>query len=81
MVFLMFTDDPTKMTVTWSTVSDPQASICEYGTAGLDMKVNGFRTTFVDGGDERRTQIIHRVTLTDLIPGSAYRTYRRDVLT
>lgn len=69
---LSYPDDPTKMTVTWSTMSDTNSSVCEYGLESLNTTATGYSKVFTDGGDEKRTQIIHRVTLTDLIPGETY---------
>ncbi|GAB6031716.1 hypothetical protein CHUAL_009463 [Chamberlinius hualienensis] len=69
---LSYPDDPTKMTVTWSTHTDTNASICEYGISSLDMQATGYRTLFVDGGKYHRSQVIHHVVLTDLKPGKKY---------
>lgn len=60
--------------VTWST-SNKTESIVEYslwGEALFSQKAKGNYTIFTDGGPENRTMYIHRVTLTDLRPGSAY---------
>lgn len=62
------------MVVTWST-SNQTESVVEYslwGEALFSQKAKGNYTVFTDGGTENRTTYIHRVTLTDLRPGSAY---------
>lgn len=72
-IHLSYPDIPTKMTATWSTFSDTNSSICEYGeTRLLSHWAEGFSTLFVDGGPQRHSQFIHRVTMTDLIPGQKY---------
>ncbi|XP_072023966.1 acid phosphatase type 7-like [Amphiura filiformis] len=62
------------MMVTWNTFSDTKESMVEFGfkVENLNMTASGSRTKFVDGGLEKHTQYIHRVTLTNLIPGSLY---------
>jgi len=69
---LSYPDDPTQMYVTWSTMYDTNSSICEYGTSSLELQAEGYSTLFTDGGEEQRSQTIHRVTLTDLTPGQRY---------
>ncbi|KAA0711625.1 Acid phosphatase type 7 [Triplophysa tibetana] len=62
------------MVVTWST-SNRTESVVEYslwGDALFRKKAKGNYTVFTDGGTEKRTSYIHRVTLTDLRHGSAY---------
>ncbi|KAI7804956.1 putative iron/zinc purple acid phosphatase-like protein-like, partial [Triplophysa rosa] len=62
------------MVVTWST-SNQTESVVEYsvwGDALFRKKAKGNYTVFTDGGTENRTTYVHRVTLTDLRPGSAY---------
>lgn len=61
------------MFITWSTLSDPESSIVEYGTNVLsERRVNGTRSNFTDAGPYQLTQIIHRVKLVDLEPGQQY---------
>ncbi|XP_072050925.1 acid phosphatase type 7-like [Amphiura filiformis] len=73
-VHLSATGDPTQMMVTWSTFSDTKESTVEFGfqVENMTMTASGSRTKFVDGGTEKHTQYIHRVTLTKLKPGSLY---------
>lgn len=60
------------MIVTWVTLSRTPASIVEYGLSDLTMTAKGELEVFVDGGQERRSICVHRVTLTGLIPGQKY---------
>ena len=59
------------MVVTWST-RDDTASIVQYGMQRITMVAKGNSTKFVDGGAEKATQYIHRVTLTNLKPKTRY---------
>ncbi|XP_017771060.1 PREDICTED: acid phosphatase type 7 [Nicrophorus vespilloides] len=58
--------------VTWSTFNDTKESIVEYGIGGMVLKAYGNSTVFVDGGKNKHTQYIHRVTLPNLNPKSKY---------
>lgn len=70
---LSYPDDPTQMTVTWTTFDDTNSSICKYGEGSLyEFMAIGSSSQFVDGGIEHRTQWIHRVTLDGLTPGQRY---------
>ncbi|XP_034952744.1 acid phosphatase type 7 [Chelonus insularis] len=71
-VHLAFGESTHDIVVTWSTVDDPGESIVEYGIRGLILKAKGTRTKFIDGGNEKRHQYIHRVYLKDLTPGQKY---------
>lgn len=70
--FCFFPASPTEMTVTWVTLSQVNASVVEYGIDNLIMVAKGNETAFEDGGTEKRVLYIHRVTLTNLIPGQRY---------
>ena len=61
------------MVITWSTVENPNGTIVEFGRKHLAERVaRGNVTEFVDKGDYHLRQFIHRVTLTDLVPGERY---------
>ena len=60
------------MVVTWSTMNVTQRAVCGYGIDTTNMMANGSITKFVDGGPQQHTQFIHRVTLTNLKPGTKY---------
>ncbi|KAG9336512.1 hypothetical protein JZ751_002859 [Albula glossodonta] len=62
------------MVITWTTFNKTE-SLVEYSMWGgklFDLKAKGTSTIFEDGGSEKRKLYIHRVTLLDLRPGSAY---------
>lgn len=52
--------------VTWSTMDDvgSDGSIVEYGINGFALRASGTTQKFVDGGSEKHTQYIHRVSWT-----------------
>lgn len=58
--------------MTWSTKNNTEESIVEYGIEGLILTAVGYSTPFVDGGNEKQVQYIHRVWLKNLTPDSKY---------
>lgn len=58
--------------MTWSTRNDTNESIVEYGIGGLILTATGYSTPFIDGGNEKQKQYIHRVWLKNLTPNSKY---------
>jgi hypothetical protein len=65
-------DTLTDVFVTWNTASDTEASIVVYWDNGFIMTANGTSTLFVNGGNEKRKQYIHRVKLPNLTPARKY---------
>ncbi|KAJ8290422.1 hypothetical protein GJAV_G00012650 [Gymnothorax javanicus] len=73
-VHISYPGDPYSMVVTWTTFNATE-SVVEYNVWGgklFDLTAKGASTIFEDGGSENRKLYIHRVTLTDLKPGSPY---------
>lgn len=60
------------MIVTWVTLDHVNESVVEYGVGQVYKRKHGSNHVFTDGGKEKRTMIIHRVLLKDLIPGETY---------
>ena len=61
------------MIVTWITINPINESIVEYGFDDqLDLRATGTVSIFQDGGSEKRREYIHRVILSNLIPGERY---------
>lgn len=71
-VHIAYGENIYEIVVTWSTKNDTGESIVEYGINGFAMKANGYSTKFIDGGDKKESQYIHRVTLPGLTPDSRY---------
>lgn len=66
---------PGSMQITWTTFNETEESTVEYGLWDgrlFELTAKGKATLFVDGGSEGRKMYIHRVTLIDLRPASAY---------
>lgn len=74
-VHLSYGENVYEITVTWSTFSDTEESLVEYGIGGFAMVAKGNRTLFIDGGNEKRSQYIHRVKLSGLAPDTKYSKY------
>ena len=62
------------MTVTWNT-PDKCQSVVQYGLQADNFtdKQTGDVSKFVDTGDARRTQYVHRAVMKNLFPRTAYR--------
>ncbi len=61
------------MIVTWVTLNEVNDSIVEYGQLDMfDKRAIGSVSIFQDSGSEQRQEYIHRVVLSDLIPGQKY---------
>ncbi|CAL8295158.1 unnamed protein product [Arctogadus glacialis] len=73
-VHLSYPGVPGSMVVTWTTFNRTD-SLVEYSPWGdvlFHKSAKGSVTPFVDSGNEKRKMFIHRVTLSDLKPGSHY---------
>lgn len=66
-------DSSLDIVVTWSTLNSTTKSVVEYGTDDLTNTATGQSTKFTDGGSLKRSQFIHRVTLSNLKPNTDYR--------
>lgn len=64
-----------EIVVTWSTFNSTVNSVVEYGIGGLILSEEGSSKLFVDGGELKRSQYIHKVTLKNLTPNSRYGKY------
>lgn len=71
-VHLSFGETIHDIVVTWSTRDNTNSSIVEYGIGGLILTAKGTRKLFIDEGNEKRQQYIHRVNLVNLTPGQKY---------
>lgn len=71
-VHLAYGDNIFEVVVTWSTFNDTKESVVEYGIRGMVLRQEGISKLFVDGGELKRSQYIHRVTLKNLTPNSRY---------
>ncbi|XP_017963627.1 acid phosphatase type 7 isoform X5 [Drosophila navojoa] len=75
-VHLAFGESVLDIVVTWSTRDNTNESICEYGIDSVteqSAKAAQGPTAFVDGGAQKATQYIHRVTLPKLQANTTYR--------
>lgn len=64
---------PDIMVITWVTMDPINETVVEYGVDKLSMVQTGTADLYVDGGYERRKIMMHRVILTNLVPGQTYR--------
>lgn len=71
-VHISYGQTPSEMIVTWTTFDPTNTSTVEYGKFKLDTAKTGYVTKFVDGGSSARVLWIHRVVLTNLVPGTEY---------
>ena len=62
------------MIIVWNTGNDTKESIVVYGTdrEKLNLNASGSAIKFVDDGEEKRVQFIHRVILKGLAPETEY---------
>ena len=71
-IHLSYGKNVDNIVVTWSTFNDTKQSVVEYGIGGMALQAEGSSSLFVDGGPAKHSQYIHRVTLSNLTPGSTY---------
>ena len=73
-LYITLSGDPTEMMITWVTLAYTNYTIVEYNKVGfpLTIRATGGVTKFTDGGSEHRVLYIHRVKLTELVPGQKY---------
>lgn len=66
--------------MTWSTTNYTESSVVQYGTleTHLENTATGSATVFVDGGQEKRRQYIHRVKLAGLLPRQRYCEFKKE---
>ncbi|XP_017870563.1 PREDICTED: acid phosphatase type 7 isoform X4 [Drosophila arizonae] len=75
-VHLAFGESVLDIVVTWNTRDNTNESLCEYGIDSIteqSAKAAQGPTAFVDGGAQKATQYIHRVTLPKLQANTTYR--------
>lgn len=60
------------MIVTWVTKDPVNESVVEYGIGKVNQIAYGTQKLFRDGGSQKRNMTIHRVILTNLLPGETY---------
>ena len=73
-ISFIFIGDGQKFVVTWTTLSPTTSSVVEFGydPENLENSVHGTEEVFVDGGDEKRKEYIHRVIFPKLTPKKRY---------
>ncbi|VDK69104.1 unnamed protein product [Litomosoides sigmodontis] len=71
-IALSYGGNVSSMWITWLTYNDTFSSVVEYGINDLRWSAKGNSILFVDGGKQRNKRYIHRILLTDLIPGTVY---------
>ena len=73
-IHLSYGATPDKMIVTWITMDPVNVSVVEYGTDSINLTQYDTNELFVDGGVEKRKLTVHRVILSNLVPGQVYST-------
>lgn len=73
-VHLSFGNNVSEVVVTWSTKNDTE-SLVKYGIGLFQLTAKGASEIFVDGGEKRNFQYIHRVKLPNLKPDNVYGKY------
>ncbi|KAL3985516.1 Iron/zinc purple acid phosphatase-like protein C family protein [Acanthocheilonema viteae] len=71
-IALSYGGNVSSMWITWLTYNDTFSSVVEYGINDLRWFAKGNSILFIDGGKQRSKRYIHRILLTDLIPGTVY---------
>lgn len=65
-IHISFGEKINDIVVTWSTFNSTHDSRVQYGEVGMNMEAKGSSKLFIDGGDLKRSQYIHTVTLPNL---------------
>lgn len=71
-VHLSYGEKTNDVVVTWSTMDDTPDTLVKYGEKTPNALLTGISTKFVDGGDTKHTQFIHKVTIKNLKPKTRY---------
>ncbi|XP_055377473.1 acid phosphatase type 7-like [Condylostylus longicornis] len=71
-IHIAFGENSNEIVVIWSTLDATNESIVEYGLDGNTLAETGTETLFVDGGNKKRSQYIHKVILKNLISDAKY---------
>ncbi|XKL65600.1 hypothetical protein PGB90_009020 [Kerria lacca] len=71
-IHISFGNNISEIVVTWSTWDKTNQSVVEYGIGGLISRAVGKWVLFTDGGNEKRKQYIHKVTLSNLLAEETY---------
>lgn len=71
-IHLALGENSRDIVVTWSTPQETKDSIVEYGIEIMNLKAEGVENLFVDGGEKKKSQEIHRVQLPNLEPNTVY---------
>lgn len=72
-VHLALAEDNKDLSVTWSTINKTDESVVLVYHRGRELKFSGNSVKFVDGGEKKATQWIHKVHVHSLLPNTTYR--------
>ena len=72
-VHLAIAEDNKDLSVSWSTINKTEESVVLVYSKGRELKFVGQSVKFVDGGEKKATQWIHKVPVIGLAPNTTYR--------